>query len=93
MPDFTWDTSTKSGPVVKLTVSFNDNKPDDVAELTRHPVTYISLEEEEDENECVLSGNLRNESNVEVTVSGCPGSNAFQVKSISFLWQATPNED
>ena len=60
---------------------FEDNKPDDVAELTRQPVTYISVAEEEEENECVLIGHLREESNVAVAVSGCPGSDSFEVSS------------
>ena len=63
-------------------MAFEDNKPDDVAELTRQPVTYISVAEEEEENECVLIGHLREESNVAVAVSGCPGSDSFEVHLI-----------
>ena len=83
LPDFTWDhsTTTSGGPVIKLIVAFEDNKPDDVAELTRQPVTYITVAEEEEENECVLIGHLREESNVAVAVSGCPGSDTFEVSS------------
>ena len=82
---FAWDNSTTSGPVIKLIVSFDDNKPDDVAELTREPVTFISVEEEEEENECVLTGHLRDESNATVAINGCPGSDNYEV-SYDFLF-------
>ena len=61
-------------------MAFNDGKPDDVAELIRKNVTYISVQEEEEENECFLSGILREDSNVAVAVIGCPGSDNFEVQ-------------
>ena len=66
---------------LRLNVAFYDNKPDDVAELTRQPVEYISVEEEEQDNECLLTGYLRDESNVAVAVVGCPGSDTFEVNT------------
>ena len=79
LPAFSWDPSTISEPVINLAVAFNDGKTDDIAKLTRQPVTYITMEEEEAENDCLLLGQLMDESNAAVIVSGCPGSDNYEV--------------
>ena len=69
--------------VSKLIVDFNDDVPNDVAILTRKQRMYMSKEDEDNHNGCILSGHLHDEPLAAVTVSGCPGSGTFQV--IPFL--------
>jgi len=82
LPSFAWDTLSWDG-TIHLRVDFNDNGPADVAQLIQNPNSYLSQEEENTENECVLSGFLRDDAKAPVTVSGCPGAESFQVIILS----------
>ena len=81
MPTFTWDTIEVADnlPIVKMMIEFNDGGLPDMAILNRNPLG-ISDEAEEAENECILTGFLRDEDDVPVTVAGCPGSDTFDVR-------------
>lgn len=83
MPTFTWDGSEEIDnlPIIKMKIDFNDNGLPDVALLNRDP---IGIEDEEAENECILTGYLRDEDSP-VTVAGCPGSDSFDVRKYVFL--------
>ena len=82
LPSFTWDVSEEVDnlPIVKLKVEFNDGGLPDMAQLTRIKNDDMTPAEEEAHNECILSGYLMDEDDVDVTVSGCPGSDTYQVK-------------
>ena len=67
--------------MVKLDVEFNDGGLPDQALLNRKRNDNISQEEEETNNECILDGHLIKNEAVRVTISGCPGSEAFQVNT------------
>jgi len=81
LPSFTWGESetVDNVAVFNLKVDFNDGGLTDVAQLMRDRNDDITPEQEEAENECVLQGFLEFESEVPVTVAGCPGSDSFEV--------------
>ena len=81
MPNFAWEHSDESGDsrMIALKVDFNDNGPGDVAKLKKNTNIYLSEDAEIERNECILTGYLKNDAVVPVTVSGCPGSNEFHV--------------
>ena len=84
---FKWDypyyITVNNANVSKLIVDFNDDVPNDVAILIRKQRMYMSKEDEDNNNGCILSGHLRDEPLAAVTVSGCPGSGTFQVIPLS----------
>lgn len=65
-------------PIVNLKIDFNDGGLPDVAQLIRNR-NDLPQDLEDSNNECILSGYLRDENDVHVTVSGCFGSDTFQV--------------
>ena len=81
MPNFAWEHSDESGDsrMIALKVDFNDNGPGDVAKLKKNTNIYLSEDAEIERNECILTGYLKNDAKVPVTVGGCPGSNEFHV--------------
>ena len=83
MPTFTWAESEEIDnlPIINMKIEFNDNGLPDVAILNRDPT---GIDNEEAENECILTGFLRDEDSP-VTVAGCPGSNTFDVCKAYFL--------
>ena len=85
MPSFEWGNPDDSGDsrMIALKVDFNDNGPGDVAELEKSANIYLPEDAEIERNECILTGYLKNDARVPVTVSGCPGSNEFQVHNTS----------
>ena len=66
-------------------MDFNDNGPVDVALLTRAGSKDIDKQMQQDNNECILTGSLKEDSKVSVTVSGCPKSSTFQVLLVLLL--------
>ena len=84
VPTFTWleDRSSESG-VPLLAVDFHDGKPDDVAILKQfNPIPMQAHEREEDIDNCIFNGHLRDEPNVHVTLTGgCPFDKNFDVSS------------
>ena len=66
-------------------MDFNDNGPVDVALLTRAGSKNIDKQMQEENNECILTGSLKEDSKVSVTVSGCPKSSTYQVLLILLL--------
>ena len=85
MPSFEWGIPDDSGDsqMIALKVDFNDNGPGDVAKLKKSANIYLSKDAEIERNECILTGYLKNDARVPVTVSGCPRSNEFQVHNTS----------
>merc|ERR1711990_102564 len=80
LPSFSWgDSSDDELHVVNLNVEFNDGLLPDVAMLTKVVNPDLDPEEEEKNNECILTGWMRDEDNIDVTVSGCPGADSYQV--------------
>jgi len=78
LPTFTWDLSGNKQKAVRLTIDFNDNRPKDVALLSRQDIPY-AVKDQDETNECIFSGQLQHDSRVTVTVGGCPGSTTFGV--------------
>ena len=77
LPSFQWLMTMRSSvdetnSPFKLTVDFHDGSLPDVAIL--NPRVYDGEEEP-----CILSGTLTNETDVEVVVNGCPMSDNFNV--------------
>ena len=66
-------------------MDFNDNGPVDVALLTRAGSKNIDKQMQEENNECILTGSLKEDLKVSVTVSGCPKSSTYQVLLILLL--------
>jgi hypothetical protein len=70
------------GLAAVLRIRFPDGDKDDVALLKRvNPIPVVSGETEADVDPCIFIGNLRDESDVTVTLTGgCPNENNFEVK-------------
>jgi len=79
LPSFTWGNTDDVLNVINLNVEFNDGLLPDVAMLTKEINPDMDPEEEEKNNECILTGWMRDEDDIDVTVSGCPGADSFQV--------------
>ena len=70
---------------IRLQIYFHDKGESDIAILT-----FVSndnnfgpiLSGDSDDNLCILSGYLKCEPDVDVAVTGCPGDNSFQVKTV-----------
>ena len=85
-PSFTW---LYNADDVSMNISFPDGGPDDVTVL--YPSIPIESLGANDDNslgqnnegkkqeECIYHGHLRDESNVAVSLNGCPGSDTFEV--------------
>jgi hypothetical protein len=84
VPSFTWGTvsDVNLGFDAVLYIRFPDGDNDDVALLKRvNPIPVVSGEAEADVDPCIFIGNLRDESDVTVTVTGgCPNENNVEVK-------------
>ena len=76
LPTFKW--GSVDGQVT-LAIDFNDGGESDVATLQRIASGFGFDAKDEADNECILRGYLKYESNVPVTVDGCPGNDTFQV--------------
>ena len=71
LPTFQWEANVTGAPY-NLLVDFHDGNEPDVAIL--FPKIYDGEEEP-----CILSGSLRDELDVDVSVNGCPSSETFSV--------------
>jgi hypothetical protein len=86
LPSFTWGpvSDPSLGFVAVLNIRFPDGDSDDVALLKRvNPIPVRSGETEADVDSCIFIGNLRDENDVTVTVTGdrgCLIDNNFKVK-------------
>ena len=78
LPAFTWDLKSDT---VNLIIDFHDEGERDVVNLQRINSEFGDDEKDEEDGDCILMGYLRDETNVPVTVDGCPGNDVFQVDS------------
>ena len=82
VPTFSWlhDESSPTG-VPLLSVDFHDGTAADVAVLKQiNPIARRPHEKEEDIDQCIFDGFLKNEDKVYVTLTGgCPFEDTFQV--------------
>ena len=82
IPVFTWDTEyhyLHHGLKERLIVKFPDGGPDDAALL--EPNIQIAYDETMDDvDNCIFNGMLTNESDVPVSLNGCPLNYTFEVK-------------
>jgi hypothetical protein len=76
LPTFTWDSEPGS---MNLIIDFHDGGHPDVAHLERTYSQFGDDEKDEEDDECILTGYLADESDVAITVDGCPGHDTFQV--------------
>jgi len=91
LPTFVWEGQVAEGIAPLMRIHFQDGLPDDHAVLKRfNPIPQHALERAEDIDACIFEGFLMNEPDSFVTVTGCPGSKNFEVRSFSFkLWVET----
>merc|ERR1711981_748543 len=75
LPTFMWHSIDPP----KLMINFNDGGDPDFVALERVHSEFVDDAEDEEDDECILVGNLVNEPDVAVTVDGCPGNETFQV--------------
>ena len=78
LPTFEWNLDGS------LTVDFNDGGLPDVANLQRIHSQFGNDDDDDSNNECMLTGFLSDESTVAVRVLGCPGQDSFQVRQRKF---------
>ena len=78
LPTFEWNLDGS------LTVDFNDGGLPDVANLQRIHSQFGNDDDDDSNNECMLTGFLSDESTVAVRVLGCPGQDSFQVTQRKF---------
>ena len=81
MPTFEWNLDAGSDSI-QLNVDCHDGGKSDVAILERIHSHFGNDEDDEANNECMLTGYLRDDSSVPVRVLGCPGHDSFQVYEI-----------
>ena len=74
LPTFEWNSDGS------LTIDFNDGGLPDVANLQRIHSQFGNDEDDDSNNECMLTGFLSAESTVAVRVLGCQGQESFQVR-------------
>ena len=74
LPTFEWNSDGS------ITIDFNDGGLPDVANLQRIPSQFGNDDDDDSNNECMLTGSLSDESTVAVRVLGCPGQESFQVR-------------
>ena len=75
LPTFKWDSIDPP----KLIINFNDGGDPDAVSLERVHSEFVDDAKDEEDDECILVGNLVSEPDVPITVDGCPGSQTFQV--------------
>ena len=78
LPTFEWNSDGS------ITIDFNDGCLPDVANLQRIPSQFGNDDDDDSNNECMLTGFLSDESTVAVRVLGCPGQDSFQVRQRKF---------
>ena len=76
-PSFKW--ISNGGFDNRIQIGFPDGGPNDVALLTPSIPSLSSDIMENNDTGCIFHGHLRNDTDVEVFVSGCPEENSFQV--------------
>jgi hypothetical protein len=70
-----------------MNIDFPDGGPDDVAVLKASiPISSSEPNAENKDPECIYHGNLRDKSDVAVSLNGCPKSDIFEVYSYSNQW-------
>lgn len=82
LPSFKWDVEQhkkSKGQEEFLWITFPDGGPKDVAILKRINPIPDEDEEEQGVDDCIFSGSLKNESNVMVSLNGCPLAKTFEV--------------
>ena len=79
LPTFEWNSDGS------LTIDFNDGALPDVANLQRIHSQFGNDDDDDSNNECMLTGFLSAESTVAVRVLGCPGQDSFQVMRRKFI--------
>ena len=85
LPSFKW-LILDEGNKIGLQIDFHDGSMSEIAMLD-----FVSdvdglgplLSEDIDAKSCLMNGHFRDESTVQVSVSGCPGETTFQVKTSS----------
>ena len=81
LPSFEW--KSINGDIKYLCISFPDGGRNDLAILKPSIPTLLSDavddQEQEDTDDCIFHGHLRDEKQVAVYLSGCPGNNTFEV--------------
>ena len=82
MPTFVWDENHLSFDDAWLVIEFKDQGPNDVAILTSYnPIPDAPDDKDQDEiDDCIFKGHLQTDSEVPVSLNGCPGSSTFTVR-------------
>ncbi len=92
MPTFAWiqDEVSPDG-VPLLSINFHDGRKNDVAVLKHfNPIPRGKNEREEDIDNCIFDGFLRDESKVYVTLTGgCPFEDSFDVSYLRIINKLT----
>ena len=86
LPTFEWNSDGS------LTIDFNDGALPDVANLQRIHSQFGNDDDDDSNNECMLTGFLSAESTVAVRVLGCQGQDSFQVRRRKFIQVNHTNE-
>ena len=76
-PSFKWISNGGFG--YKIQIGFPDGGPNDLALLTPSIPSFSSDIVDKNDTGCIFHGYLRDDTDVEVFVSGCPEENSFQV--------------
>ena len=77
LPSFKWISNGEFDQ--RIQIGFPDGGPDDVAMLKPSIPSFSSDIVDGKDTYCIFHGQLRDDSAISVYVSGCPGSNSFQV--------------
>jgi hypothetical protein len=85
LPSFMWDPVEKSDDGIPLLhIRFPDGGPSDVAHLKRfNPIAKLEREKEEDIDNCIFNGFLRDGGNSVVLTGGCPFEDNFEMSLTS----------
>ena len=76
-PSFKWISDGVFGD--RIQIGFPDGGPNDEALLTPSIPSFSSDIVDKNDTGCIFHGYLRDDTDVEVFVSGCPEENSFQV--------------
>ena len=76
-PSFKWISDGYSD--YRIRIGFPDGGPNDVALLKPSIPSFSSDIVDKNDTGCIFHGHLRDDTDVEVFVSGCPEENSFQV--------------
>jgi hypothetical protein len=83
LPSFKWlttDISHADNDLALLEIDFHDGQAPDIAALKRNnPIPVSASETPRDVDPCIYSGTLTEESDVEVALNGCPGSDNIEL--------------